>query len=371
MALLSLVARAEGEQNLMLKEFYAGARIAVTGAAGTVGSELVRQLLDLPVAEVRALDNNENGLFFLEQAHRGEPRMHAFLCDVRELNKLERMMHGMDYVFHAAALKHVPLCERSPTEAVRTNILGVENVIRAAIGTGVRKVLFTSSDKAVNPTNVMGTSKLMGERLITAANSLTQAEHGPMFSSTRFGNVAGSAGSVVPLFCHQIASGRSVTLTHRDMTRFLMTLHESVRLVLESMTLSRGGEVFVTKMPVARIEDIARALVDVVAPAYGRDPQSVTIEEVGPRPGEKMYEELVSDEEVRRTFEIGDLFTVLPAFRNIYDNINFEYAGFEMKAIDRVYNSQAETPMSLAEVSDFLKLPGVLPSEARQRLQLD
>lgn len=351
-------------------DFYAGARIAVTGAAGTVGSELVRQLLDLPVEEVRALDNDENGLFFLEQQHRREPRLHAFLCDVRELNKLERMLTGMDYVFHAAALKHVPLCERSPTEAVRTNILGVENIIRSAINTGVRKVLFTSSDKAVNPTNVMGTSKLMGERLITAANALVKGEDGPVFSSTRFGNVAGSAGSVVPLFCQQIAGGGDVTLTHRAMTRFLMTLHDAVRLVLKSMTLSRGGEVFVTKMPVARIEDIATSLVNLLGPAYGRDPASITIEEVGPRPGEKFYEELVSDEEVRRTFEIDDLFTVLPAFRNIYDNIDFNYAGLDLRPIDRVYNSDSEQSMTPDDVTEFLRLPGVLPNAARAALGL-
>lgn len=352
-----------------LESFFAQAKIAVTGAAGTVGSELVRQLLAFPVAEVRALDNNENALFFLEQSYRDDPRLHAFLCDVRELHKVERMLEGMDYVFHTAALKHVPLCERSPTEAVRTNILGVENVYRAAMAAGVRKVLFTSSDKAVNPTNVMGTSKLMGERLITAANALTQGAHGTVFASTRFGNVAGSAGSVVPLFCRQIASGRAVTLTHRDMTRFLMTLHEAVRLVLLSMTLARGGEVFVTKMPVARIDDLARVLVDLVGPLYGR--RTVAIEEVGPRPGEKFYEELISDEEVRRTFELGDLFTVLPAFRNIYDNISFEYPGHDLTPIDRVYNSQAERAMSVAELTDFIKLPGVLPDEVRGRLQLE
>lgn len=354
----------------MLSNYFAGARIAVTGAAGTVGSELVRQLLDLPVAEVRALDNNENGLFFLEQNYRSEPRLHAFLCDVRGRDKLDRMLPGMDYLFHVAALKHVPLCERSPTEAVGTNILGVENVIRASINAGVRKVLFTSSDKAVNPTNVMGTSKLMGERLITAANALTQTEHGPIFSATRFGNVAGSAGSVVPLFCHQIATNKNVTLTHREMTRFLMTLHEAVRLVLLSMTLAKGGEVFVTKMPVARIEDIAQVLVDTVGPACGREPDSITIEEVGPRPGEKMYEELVSDEEVRRTFEIGDLFTVLPAFHNIYNNISFEYPGYEKKPIDRVYNSEAETAMSVDDLREFMTLPGVLPDDIRAKLRL-
>jgi len=351
-----------------LEPFFRGAKIAVTGAAGTVGSELVRQLLDYPVAELRALDNNENALFFLEQAHRADARLHAFMCDVRELQQVERMFGGMDYVLHTAALKHVPSCERSPTEAVRTNILGVENVYRAALASGVRKVLFTSSDKAVNPTNVMGTSKLMGERLITAANALTQGDLGPVFASTRFGNVAGSAGSVVPLFCQQIARGQSITLTHRDMTRFLMTLHEAVRLVLLSMVLARGGEVFVTKMPVARIADLAIALVELVAPVHGLSPANVRIDEIGPRPGEKFYEELISEEEVRRTFELGDLFVVLPAFRNIYDNIVFDYPGHDLVPITRVYNSQNEPAMSNAELTAFLRQPGVLPADVAQGL---
>ena len=355
---------------MKLEPFFRGAKIAVTGAAGTVGTELVRQLLEYPVAEVRGLDNNENALFFLEQSHRADARFHGFMCDVRELQQVERMFGGMDYVFHTAALKHVPSCERAPTEAVRTNILGVENVYRAAMSAGVRKVLFTSSDKAVNPTNVMGTSKLMGERLITAANALTQGENGPVFASTRFGNVAGSAGSVVPLFCRQIAQGQAITLTHRDMTRFLMTLNESVRLVLLSMTLARGGEVFVTKMPVARIEDIATLLVKIVAPVYGLAPDAIRIDEIGPRPGEKMYEELISDEEVRRSFELGDLFAVLPAFRNIYDNVVFAYEGYTLAPIDRVYNSQNEQAMGLAELERFLLLPGVLPAEVRERLKL-
>jgi len=343
------------------ESFFRDARVAVTGAAGTVGKELVRQLLNLPVVEVRALDNNENGLFFLEQRYRDDARFNAFLCDIREYDKLSRMFEGMTAVFHAAALKHVPSCERSPTEAVRTNILGVENVFRAALAKNVSKVLFTSSDKAVNPTNVMGTSKLMGERLITAANALTNGSNGPIFASTRFGNVAGSAGSVIPLFCEQIRDGRDLTLTHSDMTRFVMTLHEAVRLVMESMVLSRGGEVFVTKMPVARIRDLAVAVRELVAPVCGRRPEDVAIFETGPRPGEKFYEELISEEEIRRTYEIASMFVVLPAFRNIYDDIDYVYPGLEPEPIEHVYNSSAESVMGEGELEEFLLQPSVLP----------
>jgi len=344
------------------ENFFDGARVVVTGAAGTVGRELVRQLLGVDVGELRALDNNENGLFFLEQEYRDDKRFHAFLCDVREYDKLSRMFEGMTAVFHAAALKHVPSCERSPTEAVRTNILGVENVFRAALAKSVGKVLFTSSDKAVNPTNVMGTSKLMGERLITAANALTTGGNGPVFASTRFGNVAGSAGSVIPLFCEQIREGRDLTLTHNDMTRFVMTLHEAVRLVMESMALARGGEVFVTKMPVARIRDLAVAVRDIVAPVCSRSPADVAIVETGPRPGEKFYEELISEEEIRRTYEIRSMFVVLPAFRNIYDDIDYEYPGIHLEPIAHVYNSSAESVMGESELREFLLQPSVLPA---------
>ena len=176
-------------------------RILVTGACGTVGSELVRQLLEDAhnPAEVIALDNNESELFFLEQRFLQDERAHFFLADIRDRDKLCRKMKNIDIVFHAAAYKHVILCERSPFEAVQTNINGVQNIIFAACENQVEKVIFTSTDKAVNPTSVMGTSKLMGERIMTAANS-NLSEGGPIFASTQFGNVLGTRGSVSPIF---------------------------------------------------------------------------------------------------------------------------------------------------------------------------
>ncbi|WP_395022673.1 SDR family NAD(P)-dependent oxidoreductase [Dongia sp.] len=344
-------------------DFYSGKRVVVTGAAGTVGSRLIRRLLQHPIAELRALDNHENGLFRLSEELKEERRFHPFMCDIRSPAEINSLLKGMDYCFHTAALKHVPSSERAPFETVQTNIMGVQNLIQSALANGLQRVLLTSSDKAVNPTNVMGTTKLMGERLITAANATLHLTSSTVLTSTRFGNVLGSAGSFVPLFCGQIARGGPVTLTDRSMTRFVMTLDESVRLVLKSIELACGGEVFVTKMPVVRISDVAEELVELVAPLYGRNPAKIEIREIGPRPGEKMFEELTSDEELRRTVELDELFAVIPAFRNIYDRIEYAYPPNGTKGATRTYNSANEPVMTRPAIRKLLLEPDVLPPE--------
>jgi FlaA1/EpsC-like NDP-sugar epimerase len=199
-------------------------RVLITGACGTVGSELFRILLNdgqYNPSEVIGIDNSESALFFMDQLYLNDQRARFVLADVRDIEKIKRIMNSIDIVFHAAALKHVVMCERSPFEAVQTNIHGVQNIIKASIENHVSKVIFTSSDKAVNPTNVMGTSKLMGERLITAANS-NNFSNNTIFASTRFGNVLGSSGSVIPIFQKQIEKGGPVTLTDAGMTRFII-----------------------------------------------------------------------------------------------------------------------------------------------------
>lgn len=350
------------------ESFFRDTRVAVTGAAGTVGGALAERLLHFPIGEVRAIDSDESALFSLGEKYRTDPRLQSYLCNIRDVQQLIRVFEGIDYVVHAAALKHVPLCERSPSEAVQTNIVGVQNVVAAAKQCRVRKMLFTSSDKAVNPTNVMGTSKLMGERLVTAANAISYGHERTVFASTRFGNVAGSQGSVVPHFCDQILSGASVTLTDSEMTRFVMTIDEAVEMLLSTLQLAIGGEVFVAKMPVVNIETLAHALVDLVAPICGRAARDVGIEIIGIRPGEKLFEELTSSEEVRRTIELDDLFVVLPAIRNIYANIGYEYPGNAAKPADRVYVSSQENPMNASDLQRFLLQNGVLPDELRQRI---
>lgn len=337
-----------------------GHSVAVTGACGTIGTELVRQLLeDFGVARLVGLDNNESDLFLLDQKYGHHAAADFILADVRDPKKLGRMFRGIDIVFHAAAFKHVILCERSPFEAIQTNILGVRNVIDAAFENQVRKVIFTSSDKAVNPTNVMGTTKLMGERLITAANHRDREET-PRFASTRFGNVLASRGSVIPLFRQQIASGGPVTLTDPEMTRFIMSIREAVRLVIDSSKLAHGGEVFVTKMPAVRIQDLAELMIRELAPQYGYRPDDIAIKVIGAKPGEKLYEELLSGEETRRTRELGRYFAVLPPFITPEDVSHYRYPDIISERVDRTYVSANEPLLNQDGLLAYLKENDIL-----------
>ncbi len=351
----------------MLNSFFTQKRVLVTGACGTVGSELVRQLLEsYQVGELTGIDNNESELFFLEQRFSKHRNAFFSLGDVRDRDKLGRKMADIDVVFHAAAFKHVILCERSPFEAVQTNILGVQNVISAACENKVERVIFTSTDKAVNPTNVMGTSKLMGERLMTAASSNLRGG-GPIFASTRFGNVLGSRGSVIPIFREQIRKGGPVTLTDQHMTRFIMSIQEAVRLVIDSSLIARGGEVFVTKMPVIRIRDLADVMIQELAPSYGLRCENVNTKIVGTKPGEKMYEELMSQEETRRTWELERYFVVLPAFTSLYRRIDYEYPHVISRDVQVEYHSGNEEPLSHLQLLQFLRRNGLIEEQAAFR----
>ena len=337
---------------MTLTKKFKGRSVLITGACGTIGRELCRQVVDAGADRVVCLDNNETDLFFLQETYRSNGQLSCYLADIRDLEALTQRMQGVEIVLHSAALKHVGLCEDSPAQAVRTNIEGTQNVIDAALANKVERVIFTSSDKAVNPTNVMGTSKLMGERLMTAA-SLNNRNSDTVFASTRFGNVLGSRGSVVPLFQRQIASGGPVTLTDPDMTRFIMTLEEAVELVLRSAFLAIGGEVFVTKMPVARIIDIATLMINSLA---GNVP--VEIVEIGAKPGEKMYEELMNDEEVRRAWEIENFFIVLPALAGSHLD-RYQIVKGRQKA-RRPYQSSEESPLTKANLSEYFAQKKIL-----------
>lgn len=335
-------------------EFFRNKVVLVTGAAGSVGQELVRRLLSAKPAEVRALDNNETELFFLGERYRETHNLSIHLGDVRRLHKLEDVCQGVNIIFHAAAFKHVGLSEYNPFDAVQTNILGVENVIRAAIRQGVERILFTSSDKAVNPTNVMGTTKLIGERLITAAILVNRGSP-RRFASVRFGNVIGSRGSVLSIFAEQIQRGGPVTITDPEMTRFFMTREEAVKLLLKACVMSCGGEVFVTKMPVMRIQDLALAMIALLAPVYGFDPQKIPLRFVGPRAGEKLYEELLAPEEMGRALETEDMFVVPPTLQGLPSNIHYSYKGrVERASLQRHYRSSQEVPMTVEEIKHFL-----------------
>ena len=216
----------------------------------------------------------------------------------------------------------------------------------------MEKVIFTSSDKAVNPTNVMGASKLMCEKLITAANTLTYGNK-IIFASVRFGNVIGSRGSVVPVFMKQIKAGGPITVTDKRMTRFIMTVEEAANLVLKTALLAKGGEVFITKMPVMRIMDLAEIMIDILAPKYGYTKETIEIKEIGAKPGEKLYEELMTEEETRRSLELKDMFVTLPAFREVY-KIEYTYPNIIKEKVDKAYISANEFPLNKKALKNYL-----------------
>jgi len=328
-------------------------RVLITGVSGTVGQELLRQVVTREPKEILGVDNNESELFFLADEFREVPNVNLMICDIRDKDRVRAITRGIDIILHAAALKHVILCEEAPWEPIRTNIDGTQHIIDAAIENKVDRVLFTSSDKAVNPTNVMGTSKLMGERLMTSANSHKRGK-GPVFACTRFGNVLGSRGSVIPIFQKQIQEGGPVTLTDPRMTRFIMTLRQAVKLVMDSVFLAKGGEVFVTKMPIVKIEMLAEVMIEILAPIHGYKPEDLETAIIGSKAGEKLYEELINEEETRRTVELPDYFVVIPAFKSVYKNIDYDYPDMREMGVTKPYTSAKGEAMGKQELKEYI-----------------
>ena len=305
------------------------------------------------IKKLVGIDINESLIFFQDQEFSEDNRANFFVADVKDKETLTNLFKGQDLIFHCAALKHVIISERSPEQALQTNIKGVENVINAAIKSNVEKVIFTSSDKAVNPTNVMGSTKLMGERLISAANC-NSVEGGPTFLSTRFGNVLGSNGSVVEVFKKQISKGGPITLTDPNMSRFVMTVDESVRLIMTRKNWKRR-EVFITKMPVIMIKDLAIAMIDDLSSKYGFKSKDIEIKTIGSKPGEKLYEELMNLEETRRALELNKYFSVMPALKNMHKDINYDYDEIISSNVDKPYISSEEKPLDVKEIKELLR----------------
>ncbi len=337
--------------------------ILVTGASGTVAGGLIRELLRGSPRVIRALDCHEHGLFQLQQQLGDLPQMRWLLGDIRDATRLRRAMEGVDLVFHCAALKHVSIGEYNPFEIVQTNLIGLQNVIQAAIDSRAQRVVFTSSDKAVNPTNAMGASKLMGERLIAAANEMTGTAP-TRFASVRFGNVLGSNGSVVDIFRTQIARGGPVTLTDPRMTRFVMGLQKAVRLVIRAAEVMVGGEVFVLKMPALRIADLAQVMIHRLAPQFDHRPEDIEVRQIGAKTGEKLYEELLTDAEVANAYENGDLLVYLGE-RAAYEADRERAYLDDMEPIEQQYHSGRLPLMDPAQIEDFLADCGILPPALR------
>jgi UDP-N-acetylglucosamine 4,6-dehydratase len=295
----------------MSGDFFRGKNILITGGTGSIGSEIARKLLSYRVGVVRILDIDEKAQFELAQELQPRPNARFLIGDVRDKERIKRAMENIDIVFHAAALKHVPSCEYNPSEAVKTNVIGTQNVIEAAIDAEVDKFIAISTDKAVNPVNVMGATKLLAERLTISANYY-KGPRKTAFSCVRFGNVLGSSGSVVPVFASQISKGGPVTITDPSMTRFVMTMQRAVELVLNATKMASGGEIFIFKMPAVRIGDLAKTMIEELAPKCGYNQNEVKTKIIGIRPGEKFHEELMTEEESVWAQETKEMFIVRP-----------------------------------------------------------
>lgn len=278
-----------------------GKTILITGGTGSFGKKFTEIVLkEYEPKKLIIFSRDELKQHEMLTGGFNHPCLRYFIGDVRDVNRLYRAFQGVDIVVHAAALKQVPACEYNPFEAIMTNIMGAKNIIDAAIDSSVKKVVALSTDKAVNPVNLYGATKLAAEKLFVQGNSYSK-ESGARFCCVRYGNVVGSRGSVIPLFNKQRETGR-ITITDSRMTRFWITLEQGVRLVMKSIETMHGGEVFVPKIPSMNIMDLAKA----IAP-------DCAIDEIGIRPGEKLHEVLVSEDEARNTVELDDMYIIQPA----------------------------------------------------------
>jgi FlaA1/EpsC-like NDP-sugar epimerase len=327
--------------------FFKDKKILIIGGTGTIGQGLLFRILEDMPQVVRIFSRDEYKQFILQKQLGNREELRFLIGDIRDYDRLRRAMEDIDYVFHTAAMKHVPACEYNPYEAVLTNIMGTQHVIKAAIAENVNKVVFTSSDKAVSPTNVYGATKLTAERLIRSAE-YSKGKSKTIFSTVRLGNVIGSRGSVIPLFVQQILNNRKITVTNLSMSRFMMTLAQATNLTIEAMKESRGGEIFVLKMPAIFLEDLVKVILNETCRKYDITRNEVAVEEIGLRPGEKMFEELMTFDESMNALEHSRMFIIPPDFKK---NI---YPGAE-KVIPRSYSSSNEKPISQEEITLMIK----------------
>lgn len=329
------------------RSYFDNSTILITGGTGSFGKAFIRKVLDEqnPKA-IRIFSRDELKQWELQQQFEGHAqakKLRFFIGDVRDKDRLKRAMQGADYVVHAAALKQVPACEYNPIEAINTNVLGAINVIDAALDTNVKKVIALSTDKASEPVNLYGATKLCSDKLFIQANNY-RGEKDTLFAVVRYGNVMASRGSVIPLFKEQAQNGE-ITITHEEMTRFWITLDEAVEFVTSSFGIIQGGELLVPKIPSMKVVDLAK----VMAP-------EAKIKIIGIRPGEKLHESLISQNEAYTTFDIGDRFIIAPVSLETWDD-SFSYPQKDAVPQDFSYTS-LNNPHYLTgnEMLDKLKL---------------
>ncbi|WP_414676011.1 polysaccharide biosynthesis protein [Limnobacter sp.] len=322
-----------------------GKVLMITGGTGSFGHTVLKRFIETEVKEIRIFSRDEKKQEDMRIAL-GCDKVKFYIGDVRDYDSLSQAMTGVDYVFHAAALKQVPSCEFYPMEAVRTNVLGTENMLNAAIAKGVSRVVVLSTDKAVYPINAMGISKAMAEKLMVA-KSRTIPEGGTVVCATRYGNVMASRGSVIPLFIQQLLDDQEITVTDPSMTRFLMSLEESVDLVLHAFEHGQQGDIFIQKAPASTVADLAQGLKELLN-------KNNPVKVIGTRHGEKLYESLVSREEMAKAEDMGRYFRI-PA-----DNRDLNYKKYFVEGEQRIsefddYTSHNTHRLDVQGVKDVLK----------------
>ena len=288
---------------------FANKTLLITGGTGSFGNAVLRKFLSTDIGEIRIFSRDEKKQDDMRKAY-NHPKLKFYIGDVRDSRSVNSAMRGVDYVFHAAALKQVPSCEFHPMQAVRTNIMGTENVLEAAVAADVKRVVCLSTDKAVYPINAMGISKAMMEKVMVAASRNLEGT-GTVICGTRYGNVMASRGSVIPLFVDQVLNGKEITITDPTMTRFMMTLEDAVDLVLFAFEKGNNGDMFVQKAPAATVEVLTRAILELM------DRVDHPVRVIGTRHGEKLYEALLSREEMACAEDLGDYFRVPPDARDL------------------------------------------------------
>lgn len=318
--------------------------LMITGGTGSFGNTVLKRFLSTDVSEIRIFSRDEKKQEEMRIAL-NDPKLKFYIGDVRDYDSVYQAMKGVDYVFHAAALKQVPSCEFYPMEAVRTNIMGTENVMNAATANGVKRLVVLSTDKAVYPINAMGISKAMAEKMMVAKARM-QREGETVFCATRYGNVMASRGSVIPLFVSQLKEGKPLTVTDPNMTRFLMSLEDSVDLVLYAYEHGQQGDIFVQKAPASTVADLAQALKEV----FAKDNE---VRIIGTRHGEKLYESLISREEMAHAKDMGGYYRI-PA-----DNRDLNYAKYFSEGEEKIshqddYTSHNTERLNVEQVKALL-----------------
>ena len=335
-------------------DYFSGKTILVTGGTGSIGSEIVRRLLPSTPKSIRIFSNDEDAQFNFYQEMGPKENVRFLLGDIRDKDRLKRAVEGVDVVFHAAAFKHVPACEYNTFEAVQTNVIGTQNLIEVSMDEEVEKFVTISTDKATSPINVLGASKLLAERLTVSANYY-KGDKRTAFCCVRFGNVLASRGSVIPIFLRQIQKGGPVTVTDPNMTRFVMSIPQSVDLVLKAAVMAQGGENFIFKMPALKIGDLAKVMVEEFASKSGFKPKNIEIKKIGLRQGEKFHEELMTEEEARWAYETPEMFI-------IYDQVEIpnlkrsEHVNINAKKVSKTtkYSSDSGELLSNEEIREIL-----------------